>query len=110
VLWASAKSCKACAAASAGRPRRRSNLQFADYTPTIGESFQLIQTTGLFTGNFDRLTANGYTLSVSFADNWLSATVTGIAPAVPEPGTWALMLAGGLGVLSLARRRETARH
>ena len=53
--------------------------------------------------------AMGWNLSVN-ALNYANMTTAQIyqAAVVPEPGTWAMMLAGGLGVDGIARRQRRA--
>ena len=80
-------------------------LNFEGYTPTVGQQFSLIQYSGSYSGAFDAALANGYTLSLSYADNLVVATVTGVSP-VPEPGTWALWLAGAAALGAVVRRRS----
>jgi len=59
--------------------------------------------TGLDLIAFD---AMGYNLSVNALTYANMTTAQIYAAAVPEPGVWALMLAGGLGVAGIARRRR----
>lgn len=61
--------------------------------------------TGLDLIAFD---AMGYNLSVNALTYANMTTAQIYAAAVPEPGVWALMLAGGLGVAGIARRRRQA--
>lgn len=61
--------------------------------------------TGLDLIAFD---AMGYNLSVNALTYANMTTAQIYAAAVPEPGVWALMLAGGLGVAGIARRRKAA--
>lgn len=61
--------------------------------------------TGLDLIAFD---AMGYNLSVNALTYANMTTAEIYAAAVPEPGVWALMLAGGLGVAGIARRRKAA--
>lgn len=49
----------------------------------------------------------GNFLVEAFSDTEYTDLAAPTVPAVPEPGTWALM-AGGLGVLGLLRKRRTA--
>lgn len=61
--------------------------------------------TGLDLIAFD---AMGYNLSVNALTYANMTTAQIYAAAVPEPGVWALMLAGGVGVAGIARRRRQA--
>ncbi len=76
-----------------------------------GDAFLLMSSTGALTGTFANVTTNGfgdgfqYTLDYSHANQvWLDVTQVG---AVPEPSSYAMLLAG-MGVVAwLARRRKT---
>ncbi len=61
--------------------------------------------TGLDLVAFD---AMGWNLSANALTYANMTTAQIYAAAVPEPGVWALMLAGGLGVAGIARRRKAA--
>jgi hypothetical protein len=64
-----------------------------------GNALQLTSTSG---GLYIALVDPGSTLSPTLPFT-LNGTITS---AVPEPGSWALMLAGAAGVLAMARRRR----
>jgi PEP-CTERM motif len=68
---------------------------------SVGNARQLTSTSGgLYTTLVE--TGSGLTPTLPFA---LNGTITN---PVPEPGTWAMMLAGAAGVLTMARRRRAA--
>jgi hypothetical protein len=49
----------------------------------------------------------GFTdLDAGRPDPFMNMTVTLMLTPVPEPGTWALWLAGGAAMLGVARRRK----
>ncbi|MBL8306912.1 MAG: PEP-CTERM sorting domain-containing protein [Rubrivivax sp.] len=78
------------------------------YTGAIGERYDLFDW-GSAEGQFDFIDAGGLLLAdgavLDTSRLYVDGSV-GIA-AVPEPGTWALWLAGGVSILGLARRRRT---
>ena len=75
------------------------------HTPQAGDSYDFFDWNGGLSGSFSALRlptlADGLSWDVSdlYAGGTLGVT------AVPEPGTWALMLAGLAGVLRVVRRR-----
>lgn len=86
-------------------------ISFADgFLPTLGQTFELMsyqEHTGTFTLSLAGEAArDGYTYALTYGDHALSLEVTGLAPPVPEPETWAVV-AAGLALL-LARRRRVA--
>ena len=70
-----------------------------DEAEAVSGQFQV--TTGWRWEPPDRFYGQGYTMTPT-----LSVDVWGIAQAVPEPGTWALMVGPLLGLGVLARRRR----
>jgi autotransporter-associated beta strand protein len=93
------------------------NAQF-NYTDLAGlagttlapsTAYTVLSTTGTLTGQFANLapgqdiTINDTTFAAAYTSNSLTLT------AVPEPGTWALMLAG-LGILAFWQRNRRYQH
>ena len=77
---------------------------------SVGDAFMLMSSSGTLTGTFGGVTTSGFGSGFAYAIDyshtnqvWLSVTNVG---AVPEPSTYAMLLAG-VGVLGwLARRRR----
>jgi fibronectin-binding autotransporter adhesin len=77
---------------------------------SVGDTFTILNATGALTGTFASVTLTGFTggaFSVIYdtANSDVRLLVTQTVTAVPEPGTYAMLLAG-LGVLGGAARRR----
>jgi PEP-CTERM motif len=84
-------------------------LGLAGFTPNVGDSFTIITfDERLQLSTFANFVVSGFDPGVYFDVVYNAGDVTLIATTIPEPGSWALWLAG-LGVLSqLARRTRRA--
>jgi|JI8StandDraft_1071087.scaffolds.fasta_scaffold99673_2 hypothetical protein len=71
-------------------------------------SFSLAAGSGYFVDGINTIELRGYSVNNMWDAFWISTTVTGDVVAVPEPQTYALMLAG-LGLVGVAARRGSAR-
>ena len=82
-------------------------LGLTGYAAQVGDSFAVLATYpgGDLVGMFDRVVAPGFTVASVYDAGGLTVTLTGVQ-AVPEPGTWALWLAGAALVGARARRRR----
>ncbi|MBL8380298.1 MAG: PEP-CTERM sorting domain-containing protein [Burkholderiales bacterium] len=81
-----------------------------------GNSFVVLDATGDLTGTFATVTTSGfgagfaYTLQYDTTNDLVRVNVTNAGiPPIPEPHTWALLIAGLGLVTTLARRRATRR-
>ncbi len=79
------------------------------FTPVLGDSFTIITfDQRLADSRFDGLSWSGFGPDVAFTATYNLHDVTLTVTAVPEPGAWAMLLAG-LGVVgTIARRRVPA--
>lgn len=79
------------------------------FVAQAGQSFDLLDW-GTLTGTFAQIDASGLTLAagtqLDYSKLYTNGSISVTAAAVPEPHTWALMLAGMSAVASLARRRR----
>jgi len=77
------------------------------YTPAIGESFAIINHSGIIDGSFAHLVVSGDFEGRAFSviTDTGSLNLLVISAPVPEPTTWAL-LASGLALVSIVSRRR----
>ena len=76
------------------------------YRPVVGDSFVVITLDERLAGStFDSLAVTGFGAGVDFSVSYLPGQVVLNVVAVPEPGTWAMWLAGLAATVGLSRRR-----
>jgi len=83
--------------------------KLAGYTPQVGDMFTILTAAGGLTGGFADVTYSGFGNGVVFDPvnyDYGAGTVSLHIAAVPEPETWAMLLAG-LGLVGMAARRRT---
>lgn len=85
------------------------DLWNAGYAPRLGDSFTVLQFANRQgASGFDTVQLHGFGQGVAFDVVYGAGDVKVVVAAVPEPGTWALLL-GGLAVVGgVARRRSRA--
>ncbi len=82
----------------------------AGYTPVLGERFAVLSfEQRLGNSSFDALTPQGFGAGVGFDVVYNANDVTLVVASVPEPSTWALLLAGVAALGAYTRRRSLAR-
>ncbi len=82
-------------------------LWSAGYTPVVGDSFVIATFAALSTGSqFAELQWNGGLAGNMYSVQYNADNITVHISAVPEPGTWAMMLSGALLLAGLKRRRR----
>ncbi|WP_235889092.1 PEPxxWA-CTERM sorting domain-containing protein [Glacieibacterium frigidum] len=81
---------------------------FVQYTPTVTFEGNL----GVFSYDFTGISASTFTVRIDSEQEWFMLTEVDfdgtLATAVPEPGTWAMLIAGFGAVGAMARRRRGA--
>ncbi len=78
---------------------------YGGYAFSSDLGFSLAAGSGFFTGGLNTIEMRGHSVNNVWDAFWISTTVTGTVTAVPEPQTWALLLAG-LGWTGVAARRK----
>jgi len=86
----------------------------AGYVPVLGDTFVVMTfDQRLANSTFDDIITQGYAAGVVFEAIYnlhdVTLRVTEVAVAVPEPESWAMLLAG-IGLMGLVARRRTARR
>ncbi|MBI1396847.1 MAG: PEP-CTERM sorting domain-containing protein [Betaproteobacteria bacterium] len=79
--------------------------RLAGYTPAVGDSFAFLTFADRAGTRFDSVSFDGFGVGVQFDVAYGSQDVTLTVAAVPEPGTWTMLMAG-LGLVALRRRRR----
>ena len=82
-------------------------LWAAGYAPVVGDSFVIASFGALTAGSqFANVSWNGGDASGLFSVQYNADNITLNVTAVPEPATWATLMAGALLLLTLKRRRQ----
>jgi hypothetical protein len=86
------------------------NLGHGMFQPIVGDEFTILLAPGGVSGTFDNrpVTVAGgwvYNWNVLYRSDEVRLQLAGVS-AVPEPGAWAMLLAGLAGMGSVARRRR----
>jgi hypothetical protein len=82
-------------------------LWAAGYAPMVGDSFVIASFSNLTAGSqFANVSWNGGDAGGLFSVQYNANNITLNVTAVPEPATWATLMAGALLLLTLKRRRQ----
>ena len=87
---------------------------FASCSFAVGDEVVILDATGSLAGSFSNVTLDGFqtgafTVVYDLAGSRVLLDVTqAVTPAVPEPATWVLMLAGFAAIGGVVRRRSAA--
>jgi hypothetical protein len=87
---------------------------FADCSFAVGDTFTILDAVGELSGSFASVTLSGFATGAfnvvyDTGTDRVLLQVTETVTAVPEPGTWALWLAGLAGLGQVVRRRGVRR-
>jgi T5SS/PEP-CTERM-associated repeat protein len=77
------------------------------FLPGLADTFDFL-TAGSIEGTFDQVLFGGGTVDVTYLASGLRLSNFNLA-AVPEPGTWAMLLTGAAAAVALRRRQRTPR-